>query len=200
MLLDQRDRDGCYPIHYASHGGQVNVLTTLIRHGAEIIKKTNQRQSSLHLAAQYVLTTLYLITSSFSLDMVDTIPVGNCWTHQDSNASLMSQIILVEHHFISVVKMDTIELFSYFFTKLHSWARAIMETHHFMKQLVILNGLIFFCRDQPNLSSMQMVAHSLTQPSWRNKSMFVWLWSLMNGNLHPHDHLFYFCGIDGKNH
>ncbi len=52
MLFDQRDRDGYYPIHYASRDGQVNVLTTLIKHGAEINKKTNQRQSSLHFAAQ----------------------------------------------------------------------------------------------------------------------------------------------------
>ena len=51
-LFDQRDSDGYYPIHYASREGQVSVLTTLIRHGAEINKKTNQRQSSLHFAAQ----------------------------------------------------------------------------------------------------------------------------------------------------
>ena len=52
LLFDQRDRDGYYPIHYASRDGQVHVLTTLIKHGAEINKKTNQRQSSLHFAAQ----------------------------------------------------------------------------------------------------------------------------------------------------
>jgi ankyrin repeat protein len=51
-LFDQRDIDGFYPIHYASREGQVNVLTTLIKHGAEINKKTNQRQSSLHFAAE----------------------------------------------------------------------------------------------------------------------------------------------------
>jgi ankyrin repeat protein len=51
-LFDQRDTDGFYPIHYASREGQVNVLTTLIKHGAEINKKTNQRQSSLHFAAE----------------------------------------------------------------------------------------------------------------------------------------------------
>ncbi|CAF1429668.1 unnamed protein product [Adineta ricciae] len=53
ILFDQRDTDGFYPIHYASRDGLVNVLTVLIKHGAEINKKTNQRQSSLHLAAQY---------------------------------------------------------------------------------------------------------------------------------------------------
>ncbi|UJR31398.1 hypothetical protein I4U23_018892 [Adineta vaga] len=53
ILFDQRDIDGYYPIHYASRDGLVNVLTTLIKHGAEINKKTNQRQSSLHFAAQY---------------------------------------------------------------------------------------------------------------------------------------------------
>lgn len=52
LLFDQRDIDGFYPIHYASREGQVNVLTILIRHGAEINKKTNQRQSSLHFAAE----------------------------------------------------------------------------------------------------------------------------------------------------
>ncbi|CAF0765651.1 unnamed protein product [Adineta steineri] len=52
-LFDQRDTDGFYPIHYASREGQVNVLTTLISHGAEINKKTNQRQSSLHFAAEF---------------------------------------------------------------------------------------------------------------------------------------------------
>lgn len=52
MLFDQRDKDGYYPIHYASRDGQVNVLTTLIKYGAEINKKTDQRQSSLHFAAQ----------------------------------------------------------------------------------------------------------------------------------------------------
>jgi ankyrin repeat protein len=51
-LFDQRDIDGFYPIHYASREGQVNVLTILISHGAEINKKTNQRQSSLHFAAE----------------------------------------------------------------------------------------------------------------------------------------------------
>jgi len=51
-LFDQRDTDGFYPIHYASREGQVNVLTILIKHGAEINKKTNQRQSSLHFAAE----------------------------------------------------------------------------------------------------------------------------------------------------
>jgi ankyrin repeat protein len=51
-LFDQRDSDGFYPIHYASREGQVNVLITLIRQGAEINKKTHQRQSSLHFAAQ----------------------------------------------------------------------------------------------------------------------------------------------------
>lgn len=54
ILFDQRDSDGFYPIHYASRDGLVNVLTTLIKHGAEINKKTNQRQSSLHFAAQSV--------------------------------------------------------------------------------------------------------------------------------------------------
>ncbi|CAF1093211.1 unnamed protein product [Rotaria sordida] len=52
-LFDQRDQDGFYPIHYASREGQVNVLKTLIKHGAEINRKTNQRQSSLHFAAEY---------------------------------------------------------------------------------------------------------------------------------------------------
>ena len=52
LLFDHRDVDGCSPIHYASREGQVNMLTTLIRQGAEINKKTNQRQSSLHFAAQ----------------------------------------------------------------------------------------------------------------------------------------------------
>lgn len=51
-LFDQRDHDGYYPIHYASRDGQVNMLTTFIKHGAEINKKTNQRQSSLHFAAE----------------------------------------------------------------------------------------------------------------------------------------------------
>lgn len=52
LLFDQRDADGYYPIHYASREGQVSMLTTLIRQGAEINKKTHQRQSSLHFAAQ----------------------------------------------------------------------------------------------------------------------------------------------------
>ena len=158
MLLDQRDRDGCYPIHYASREGQVNVLTTLIRHGAEINKKTNQRQSSLHFAAQYVLTTLYLMMSSFSLDMADTIPVGNCWTRQDSSASSTSPTTLVEHHFISVVRMDTIELFSYFFTKVHSSAKAMMETHLCMKQLpMVISPLFTLSSKLILISSMQSI-------------------------------------------
>jgi 26S proteasome non-ATPase regulatory subunit 10 len=52
QLLNQRDSEGFYPIHYASREGQVNVLNILIQQGAEINKKTNQRQSSLHFAAQ----------------------------------------------------------------------------------------------------------------------------------------------------
>jgi ankyrin repeat protein len=52
LLFDQRDTDGYYPIHYASREGQVNMLTIIIRQGAEINKKTHQRQSSLHFAAQ----------------------------------------------------------------------------------------------------------------------------------------------------
>ena len=67
ILFDQRDRDGCYPIHYASRDGQVDVLTTLIKHGAEINKKTNQRQSSLHFAAQYVIVTINCV-QRYSLD------------------------------------------------------------------------------------------------------------------------------------
>ncbi|CAF4381737.1 unnamed protein product [Rotaria socialis] len=53
QLFDQRDKDGFYPIHFASRQGQVNVLKTLIAHGAEINRRTNQRQSSLHFAAEY---------------------------------------------------------------------------------------------------------------------------------------------------
>lgn len=60
-LFDQRDKDGFYPIHYASREGQVHVLTTLIRHGAEINKKTNERQSSLHFAAQSVFFDFFFI-------------------------------------------------------------------------------------------------------------------------------------------
>ncbi|CAF5226345.1 unnamed protein product, partial [Rotaria magnacalcarata] len=52
QLFDQRDKDGFYPIHFASREGQVNVLKTLIAHGAEINRRTNQRQSSLHFAAE----------------------------------------------------------------------------------------------------------------------------------------------------
>lgn len=52
VLFDQRDQDGYYPIHYASKEGQVGVLHILIKNGAEINKKTNQRRSSLHFAAE----------------------------------------------------------------------------------------------------------------------------------------------------
>ena len=137
MLLEQRDKDGCYPIHYASREGQVNVLATLIRHGAEINKKTNQRQSSLHFAAQYVIITIHYFEDvhfSSRLDMVDTTPVDSCWTHQASSALSMNLINQVEHRYISVVKMDILELFNYFCIKVRSSLKAMMEIHHYTKQ------------------------------------------------------------------
>ncbi|CAF1198574.1 unnamed protein product [Didymodactylos carnosus] len=53
LLFDQRDRDGFCPVHYASKDGQLSILQFLIKMGAEIGNKTNQRQSPLHFAAQY---------------------------------------------------------------------------------------------------------------------------------------------------
>lgn len=53
-LFDQADSNGFYPIHYAAQKGLDNVLRVFIEHGAAFDKKTNQRKSSLHFAAEYV--------------------------------------------------------------------------------------------------------------------------------------------------
>ena len=158
VLFDQRDTDGYYPIHYASREGQVSVLATLIQHGAEINRKTNERQSSLHFAAQYELEDQiqHKTDESCTLDMVDTIHVVNCSIHPVSNGSSTNQIKLDKHHCISRVKMDIQKLFNCSCTKVLNSRRATKEILLFMMLLPM--GTL--------LRSTQFYKHMLILSMW----------------------------------
>nr|WUF06608.1 transient receptor potential cation channel subfamily A member 1 [Cacopsylla chinensis] len=52
-LLNERDKNGCSPLHYASREGHIVSLENLINLGACINLKNNSNESPLHLAARY---------------------------------------------------------------------------------------------------------------------------------------------------
>ncbi|GFO25172.1 transient receptor potential cation channel subfamily a member 1 [Plakobranchus ocellatus] len=52
-LLNERDDFGCSPLHYASKEGHLLALDDLIRMGAVLNPKNNQKQSPFHFAARY---------------------------------------------------------------------------------------------------------------------------------------------------
>ncbi|KAL5022245.1 hypothetical protein ScPMuIL_001400 [Solemya velum] len=52
-LLDEKDEFGCTPLHYASKGGYLVAIDDLIKYGATINPKNNDRQSPFYFAARY---------------------------------------------------------------------------------------------------------------------------------------------------
>lgn len=53
MLLNERDNTGCSPLHYASRGGHIRSLESLIRLGACVNIKNHCGESPLHFGARY---------------------------------------------------------------------------------------------------------------------------------------------------
>ncbi|XP_047524586.1 transient receptor potential cation channel subfamily A member 1 [Pieris napi] len=53
MLLNEKDKTGCSPLHYASREGHIRSLENLIKLGACINLKNNKNESPLHFAARY---------------------------------------------------------------------------------------------------------------------------------------------------
>ncbi|XP_050421668.1 transient receptor potential cation channel subfamily A member 1 isoform X3 [Adelges cooleyi] len=53
MLLNERDITGCSPLHYASRGGHIRSLESLIRLGACVNIKNHNGESPLHFGARY---------------------------------------------------------------------------------------------------------------------------------------------------
>lgn len=53
MLLNERDNTGCSPLHYASRGGHIRSLESLIRLGACVNIKNHNGESPLHFGARY---------------------------------------------------------------------------------------------------------------------------------------------------
>lgn len=53
QLLNEKDKTGCSPLHYASREGHIKSLENLIRLGACINLKNNNNESPLHFAARY---------------------------------------------------------------------------------------------------------------------------------------------------
>ena len=51
-MLDQRDSQGCTPLHYASKEGQLNTIDDLLKMGAVLNIKNNLKQSPLHFAVR----------------------------------------------------------------------------------------------------------------------------------------------------
>lgn len=51
-LLNERDDFGCTPLHYASKEGRLNAIDDLLRLGAQINPKDNEKKSPLHFAAK----------------------------------------------------------------------------------------------------------------------------------------------------
>ncbi|XP_061382460.1 transient receptor potential cation channel subfamily A member 1 isoform X1 [Danaus plexippus] len=53
QLLNEKDNNGCSPLHYASREGHIRSLENLIKLGACINLKNNNNESPLHFAARY---------------------------------------------------------------------------------------------------------------------------------------------------
>ncbi|VVC25448.1 Ion transport domain,Ankyrin repeat-containing domain,Ankyrin repeat [Cinara cedri] len=53
MLLNEKDNTGCSPLHYASRGGHIRSLESLIRLGACVNIKNHNGESPLHFGARY---------------------------------------------------------------------------------------------------------------------------------------------------
>ena len=54
-LLNEQDGLGCTPLHYASKEGRLNAIDDLLRLGAIINPKDNEKKSPLHFAAKSVI-------------------------------------------------------------------------------------------------------------------------------------------------
>ena len=53
LLLNERDDFGCSPLHYASKAGQLGTLRGLLKLGAAVTLKDNEKSNPLHVAAKY---------------------------------------------------------------------------------------------------------------------------------------------------
>lgn len=53
MLLNEKDNTGCSPLHYASRGGHIRSLESLIRLGACVNIKNHNGESPLHFGARF---------------------------------------------------------------------------------------------------------------------------------------------------
>ncbi len=51
-LLNQADKYGCTPLHYASMEGHVTTINALLTLGASLTARSHQKQSALHFAAR----------------------------------------------------------------------------------------------------------------------------------------------------
>jgi ankyrin repeat protein len=51
-LLNEPDKFGCTPLHYASKQGQLGTIRELLQLGAQLSAKNNKQQSALHFAAR----------------------------------------------------------------------------------------------------------------------------------------------------
>ncbi len=50
-LLDEKNNQGCTPLHCACEGGFIKSLESLLRYGACINLRNNNKETPLHLAA-----------------------------------------------------------------------------------------------------------------------------------------------------
>ena len=56
-LMNETDDLGCTPLHYASKVGQISTIESLLKMGALLNAKNNNRESPLHFAARYSINT-----------------------------------------------------------------------------------------------------------------------------------------------
>ena len=63
-LLNEKDDLGCTPLHYASKEGHLVAIDDLIRLGAVINAKNNEKKSPLHFAAR---SDVFLLFGSFTV-------------------------------------------------------------------------------------------------------------------------------------
>lgn len=57
-LLNEADKFGCTPLHYASKQGFIKTIVNLLKMGAQVTIKSNKQQSALHFAARFVSSKL----------------------------------------------------------------------------------------------------------------------------------------------
>ncbi|CAE1328150.1 TRPA1 [Acanthosepion pharaonis] len=74
-LQNEKDKFGCTPLHYATQEGYLEALTDLLRLGASINSKNNDKESPLHFAARYgrYNTCRQLLQSQFGQKIINEI-------------------------------------------------------------------------------------------------------------------------------